>query len=116
MAPTSYNVARLHTIHPRSPKFTFVWRRKGRCDCGFKTAVRHGCNHHMFQYVAEGLKSKAKSFDLQDTHVGHPMYLQSICTVILHVVRPKQLTLMVLVGARTTFSARTNFFLFQKKI
>ena len=30
-------------------------------------------------------------------------------------LRPKKLTLMVLVGAHTTFPARTNFFLFPKK-
>ena len=30
-------------------------------------------------------------------------------------LRPKNLTLMVLVGARTTFPARTNFFFYLKK-
>ena len=31
------------------------------------------------------------------------------------VLRPKKVTLMVLVGARTTFPARTNFFCISKK-
>ena len=42
-------------------------------------------------------------------------HLLILVSPFICVFRPNKLTLMVLVGARTTFSSRTNFFFFKKK-
>ena len=42
------------------------------------------------------------------------LYQQLLALIIVY-LRPNKLTLMILVGARTTFSSRTNFFFFQQK-
>ena len=42
--------------------------------------------------------------------------IDNILIIVFLELRPKKVTLMVLVGVRTTFSARTNFFFNLKKI
>ena len=77
----------------------------------------------MYSYTSGTLLTPLKTIFISNSavhiyetrHAADPHVAVRKTSIAARTFRPNKLTLVVLVGARTTFSSRTNFFFFKKK-
>ena len=89
---------------------THVARRQGLSRSFFPTVIREWNSLLVEIRLAERLHGFSKGLDA--LYPSPPK--RSWFSIGERLIRPNKLTLMVLVGARTTFSSRTNFFFFKQ--